>query len=68
MIVDSFRLMTGSTRRLGAAICGCASGSSSQRLRFMGDPTAWEGTCSPVVSAGGKTFFMPGDIADAGFC
>jgi len=67
MIVDSFRLMTGSTRRLGAAI---AVALAEARANVCGTWEIQQRGRDVLASGerGRKTFFMPGDIADAGFC
>jgi 2-dehydro-3-deoxy-D-gluconate 5-dehydrogenase len=73
MITDSFNLIdknalvTGSTRGLGAAIA-VALAEAGANVAVHGRSNSGEGTCSQVGQRGRKTFFMSGDVADAGFC
>ena len=73
MITDCFNLsgknalVTGSTRGLGAAIA-IALAEAGANVAVHGRSNSGEATCASIRKLGQKTFFISGDIADAGFC
>lgn len=73
MILDSFRLegknalVTGSSRGLGAAIAlGLAEAGAN--VGIHGRSPKGESACEPIRKLGRKTFFVAGNVAEAGVC
>jgi 2-deoxy-D-gluconate 3-dehydrogenase len=71
MILDAFRLdgknalVTGSSRGLGAAIA-VALAEAGANVGLHGLSPKGEAACDPIRKMGRKSFFLAGDVADAG--